>query len=124
MNSGRSVPEWIGNTPDTKVPDRVRLRVFEKYGGKCYLTGIKITARDPWEIEHVIPLSLGGENRESNLAPALKEPHKKKTAEDVRLKSKSYRIRKRNAGIKKKSRFPGSKDSPFKIKLDGTVVKR
>lgn len=27
---GRSVEEWIGATPDTAIPPRVRLRVFEK----------------------------------------------------------------------------------------------
>ena len=27
--------EWIGNTPDAKIPNAVRLRVFERYGGFC-----------------------------------------------------------------------------------------
>ena len=42
--TGRAVPEWIGATPDTKVPERVRLRVFNAYGGVCYLSKRKIRA--------------------------------------------------------------------------------
>lgn len=40
--TGRSVDEWHGANPDAHVPARVRLRVFERYGGKCWLTGRKI----------------------------------------------------------------------------------
>lgn len=42
--TGRSVPEWIGASPDTPVPPRVRARVFEAYGGICYRSGRKIMA--------------------------------------------------------------------------------
>lgn len=120
----RSIPEWIGKTDDTPVPDRVKLRVFEKYGGRCYLSGEKIWLGHKWEIEHVIALSAGGQNREGNLAPVLKEHHQEKTRSDMKFKAKSYRIRKRNAGIRKKSRFPGSRDSRYKKKIDGRVVER
>ena len=41
----RAVPEWIGKTPDTKVPPRVRLRVFEKHDGTCHISGRKIRPR-------------------------------------------------------------------------------
>lgn len=97
--TGRSVPEWIGATPDTPIPPRVRLRVFEAYGGVCYLSKRKIRAGDKWEAEHVIALANGGENRERNLAPALVEPHKAKTANDVAIKAKTDRIRKKHLGI-------------------------
>lgn len=97
--TGRAVPEWIGATPDTPVPPRVRLRVFEAFGGVCYLSKRKIRAGDKWELEHVLALTLGGENRERNLAPALIEPHKAKTAEDVATKAKTDRIRKKHLGI-------------------------
>lgn len=97
----RKVEEWRGSTPDAKVPDRVRLRIFERHGGCCYLTGRKIRAGEAWELDHVVALINGGEHRESNLAPALAAAHKAKTREDVRLKAKSARIRKRAAGIQK-----------------------
>lgn len=120
----RELPEWIGKTDDTPAPPRVRLRVFEKYNGICYLSGIKIMPGDKWELEHVIAIINGGENRESNMAPALVKPHKVKTAQDMKQKSKDYRVRAKHAGIRKPSRFPGSKDSRFKKKIDGSVVLR
>jgi 5-methylcytosine-specific restriction enzyme A len=75
-------------------------------------------------LEHVVALCNGGEHRESNLAPALVAPHKVKTAEDRKIKARSDRIRKRAAGIKKDSRFPCSRKSKWKKKIDGTVVLR
>lgn len=96
--AGRSLPEWIGKTPDTPAPPRVRLRVFEAYGGRCYLSGRKIVPGDKWELEHKLALSLGGENREANLAPALKDAHKAKTASDVKAKAKADRVRKKHLG--------------------------
>lgn len=97
----RSNPEWIGKTDDAKVPPRVRLRVFERYHGYCYLSGAKIMPGDAWELEHVVALINGGEHRESNLAPALGKPHKVKSRRDMAVKSKNYRVRARHAGIKK-----------------------
>ena len=98
----RSVPEWIGKTPDSKIPPRVMLRVFDRYGGKCHWSGRKITPQDDWDCDHVLALANGGENRESNLAPILRgKPHKEKTALDVAEKSKTERIRKKHLGIEK-----------------------
>ena len=42
MTTGRTVPEWIGKTPDTPAPPRVRLRIFETFGGRCAICGRKI----------------------------------------------------------------------------------
>lgn len=56
----RAVEEWIGRSDDTPVPARVRLRVFEAYGGRCYLSGRKIMAGDKWEIKHKLAIILGG----------------------------------------------------------------
>ena len=97
----RSVPEWIGKSDDSHIPARVRLRVFLRHNGTCYLSGRKIRPGEKFEMEHVLALSLGGENRESNLAPALVAPHKIKTKSDRRAKAKNDRVRKRHLGIKK-----------------------
>lgn len=120
----RHVEVWVGKTDDSPVPPRVRLRVFERYGGVCYLSGRKISAGDKWDLEHVVALCNGGLHREDNMAPALVEPHKIKTAADLKQKSKDYRVRAKHNGIKKPSRFPGSRDSRFKKKIDGSVVLR
>lgn len=121
--TGRSVPEWIGATPDTPVPPRVRLRVFEAHGGVCHLSGRKIRPGEPWDCDHVKALTNDGENRESNLAPALRDKHRAKTAEDVAEKAKVYRKRARHLGVK--SRKGRSLTHPkLKRRFDGTVVAR
>lgn len=95
----REVPEWIGKTDDTPIPPRVKLRVFERHGGVCHISGRKIAAGEAWDCDHVLALINGGENREANLAPALKQPHREKTNADVALKSKTARIREKHLGI-------------------------
>ncbi|GAA0212685.1 5-methylcytosine-specific restriction endonuclease McrA [Brevundimonas nasdae] len=100
----RTVDEWVGKSPDSPIPARVRARVFEAHGGRCYLSGRKIAAGESWECDHVIALVNGGENRESNLAPALREPHRQKTTRDVGIKSKIARIRAKHIGTWPESR--------------------
>ena len=121
----RDVPEWIGKTPDTPAPPRVRLRVFERHGGICHLTGRKITPADQWDLDHITALVNGGENREQNLAPALRQAHKDKTAQDVAQKAKDRRVRSKHLGIeKKRATIAGSKGTKWKRKIDGSVVPR
>lgn len=123
--SARSVPEWRGATPDTPIPPRVKLRVFEAHGGVCYLSKRKIRAGEKWDAEHVIAIINGGENRERNLAPALVAPHREKTARDVKIKAKTASIRMKHLGIKPKG---GRKiesrgfDKTKTKRFDGTVV--
>lgn len=102
----RNLPEWIGKTDDTPVPPRVKARVFLAHKGICHLSGRKIMPGDSWECDHVIAIINGGENRESNLAPALKAAHREKTNADVAEKSKVERIRQKHLGIFPKSRSP------------------
>lgn len=107
----RQVPEWIGKTDDSPIPARVRARVFEAHGGRCHISGRKIGAGEPWDCDHVIALINGGQNRESNLAPALRDKHREKTAQDVAVKSKTARMRAKHLGIwpKSKTRWPSRK---------------
>ena len=79
----RAVPEWIAKHDDEAIPPRVRARVFERAGGICHISGRKITAADQWDCDHIVALCNGGGHRESNLAPALRDKHRAKTAEDV-----------------------------------------
>lgn len=112
----RSVPEWRGRTPDTPAPPRVRLRVFDAHGGICHLTGIKIRPGDKWDLDHIQALCNGGENKESNLAPALRDAHKEKTAEDLAQKAKDRRVRAKHIGA-----APKKRKIPYR-KFDGTPV--
>lgn len=124
-NSGRAVPEWIGRTPSTPVPPRVRIRVFIRDDGRCQCgCNRRITVGEKWQTDHRPALINGGENRESKLITLLTEHHKKQTAVDVAEKSKVARIRARHLGIKKPSTFACSKASPWRKKISGEVVRR
>ena len=117
----RELPEWIGKTDDTPIPARVKLRVFEAHGGVCHLSGRKIRAGDPWDCDHVQALINGGQNRETNLAPALRDKHREKTAEDVAQKAETYRKRSKHLGLK----GPSSLTHPtLKRGFDGKVRPR
>lgn len=104
----RAVEEWIGKTDDSPIPPRVKLRVFQAHGGICHIAKRKIMPGEPWDAEHVKAIINGGENRESNLAPALRDKHPIKTAADMAEKARTYRKRKSNLGIKGRHRtIPG-----------------
>lgn len=117
----RTIEEWIGKTDDASIPARVKLRVYDKAKGVCVACTLR---SDSYECDHIIPLILGGEHREGNLQLLCKPCHKAKTRLDVKLKAKVARVRKRHLGIRKPSRFPGSRDSRWKKKMDGSVVSR
>jgi 5-methylcytosine-specific restriction protein A len=72
--------------------------------GVCHLSGRKIKTGEPWDCDHVKALINGGENRESNLAPALRDKHREKTAEDVAEKSHVYRMAAKHNGTWPKSK--------------------
>ena len=112
----RSLPEWVGKTPNEKVPARVALRIWDRCGGCCHISGRKIAAGEAWELDHIVALVNGGSHSEGNLAPALKDKHREKTRDDVREKSIAAAKRKKYLGLKPKSSrpMPGSRDSPYK----------
>lgn len=122
----RSVPEWIGRTPDSTPPPRVKLRVLERHNYTCFWSKQKINPGDKVEFDHVIALVLGGENRESNLVPALSEEHKVKTRKDVIEKVKRAKSLKKRYGLAKKTSRPmnGSKASGWKHKMNGDWERR
>lgn len=123
--TGRAVPEWVGSSPDTAVPPRVKLRVWDAHGGRCHIAKRKIMATEPWDLDHVIALiNWSGEghgNRESNLAPALRDKHRQKTAADAAEKSAVYIARAKHLGIKKPGGF---RKGPTYRGIDGQVKER
>lgn len=119
----RSVKEWVGKHDDSHVPERVRDRVFLKYRGVCYLSGREIRTGEKWEAHHIKALWKGGEHRETNLAPALVEPHKAETRKDRALKANDDRVRKKHLGIRKRQSrpMPGTRASGIRKRMDGRV---
>ncbi len=120
----RSVDEWIGKTDDAKVPDHVRLRIFEREKGICHISGRKITPADQWDLDHKKALCNDGEHREFNLFPALRDKHREKTKADVAERADTNSLRSRHFGIKRKSTMPGSRDSKWKRTMDGRTIPR
>lgn len=94
----REVPAWQGKTDDAAIPARVRARVFERFGGRCALSGRKIGAGEPWQLDHIVPLILGGAHAEANLQPVSVDAHKLKTATDVKAKAKAARCHAKHFG--------------------------
>lgn len=122
--TGRSTPEWIGATPDSAIPPHVRLRVFERHGGVCHIARRKIRAGEPWDCDHITALAdwmgEGHGNRESNLAPALRDKHREKTSAENALRAVTRTKKAKHFGIK--SEKPGG----FRgwRKMNGEIVWR
>ncbi len=104
----RAVPEWIGSTPDAKIPDRVKLRIWDREGGRCWISGRKIMPGEPYDFDHKVALINGGEHRESNLFPALRDKHREKTREDVAEKAATAATRKSHILPREPSRLRGA----------------
>ena len=107
----RTPPEWIGKTDDTKIPPRVSARVFDRANGICHCCNLPIKVPfETWDADHRIALINGGENRESNLAPAHSHCHIKKTRQDVAEKAKVASVRGKHIGTKRpSSKLAGNK---------------
>ncbi len=118
----RSVPEWIGKTPDTAIPARVKARVFGKEPyPPCANCGRLIVPWEGWQCDHTKALVNGGENRESNLQVLCLSCHVLKTASDVAEKATIARKRKKHLGIKRRQSrpMPGTKASGIRKPLGG-----
>jgi hypothetical protein len=116
----RSPPEWIGDTPDTAVPPRVKVRVFDREHGRCHSCRRKVAAGERWTCEHRKALVNGGENRESNLGVTCDWCLPDKNAADVAEKSSVYRKRAKHIGAVNRS----GHQSKFKRKVSGETVLR
>lgn len=108
-----------------------RARIFTAHGGICGLSGVKIGPTDAWHIEHRVPVALGGSNDDENLYPALVEPHKDKTRDDVKRIAKA----KRQSGVEGGQKARRDKrgfgliqsrvfDKTLRKKFNGKVEKR
>ncbi len=123
----RSTDEWIGKHDDAAIPLRVKERIARAACDHCVKCDRKVGEKLRPEFDHVTPLILGGQNRESNIQLLCHECHGAKTKLDVKLKAKVARVRtKLSLGIKtaKGRPMPGSKASGLRKRMDGTVERR
>ena len=67
-------------------------RALKDAGGRCLMCGLET---DVLEVDHVVPLALGGEDAEGNTLAMCAACHRKKTREDVRAIRKADRIKRK-----------------------------
>lgn len=99
----RPVPEWIGKDETVRIPEKVWLRVLERYGWTC-----QRCFRDPrlykeLQRDHIIALvNWVGEpphgHRESNLQPLCEACHGIKSRKDVATRALSSGRKKMRPG--------------------------
>lgn len=119
----RSNDEWIGATDDQRAPPRVRERIFTR-DNTCHLCNCEIQTGQKWDLDHVVALINGGENREKNLRPAHRKCHVEKTAIDLAEKAKVAVIRKKHLGITRPKQTIKSAPFPKSEKPKKAVVYR
>ena len=104
-----------------------RLNLFLKRKGTCAACSQKIDAGKAWDIDHILPLALGGTNAPDNLQILCRPCHRSKTSHsDIPRIAKTKRLKAHHLGARAPSRrpIPGSRRSPWKRKMDGSVLKR
>jgi 5-methylcytosine-specific restriction enzyme A len=103
-----------------------RLALFLAAKGQCQACGWRLDPGIRWEIDHIVPLALGGDDTDANLQVLCKACHGGKTArQDKPRLAKALRQQLFHLGARK-SRFPlfGSKKSELKRRVDGKIVRR
>jgi hypothetical protein len=137
MSKGRSLKGEAPITPPEYTITRstrrqffstsFRLTLFLKRKGTCASCYQKIDAGKAWDIDHILPLALGGTNEPENLQILCKPCHQSKTSQsDIPRIAKTKRVKAYHLGARSPSSrtIPGSRRSPWKRKLDGSVVRR
>lgn len=121
----RPTPEWIGRKPETPIPPRVKLRIWLRQDGRCADCERKLCVGERPQFDHVVALVNGGEHRESNLRMLCPWCHILKTRADVTEKSRAAKRAKSHRGLRnKRSRWPYGRNSPWKKKISGELVRR
>lgn len=102
-----------------------RANLFYAHQGICHICSGKI-GPEQWEVEHIIPIAMGGDDELSNMAPAHIKCHRVKSKTDAHNLAKSNSVRAKHFGFKAKSSkpLPCGKDSPWKKTFNNGVVRR
>ena len=109
-----------------KITAKRRADIFLSRGGTCHLCNMKVVPGEDWDVSHDIPLEAGGKDDESNWFVAHRKCHRVHTSTvDMPLIAKVKRVHQRHIGAKQsKSPLPGGRNSKWKKRLDGSVVRR
>ena len=103
-----------------------RLELFLAAGGACQICGWRLLPGTRWEVDHILPLSLGGRDETSNLQVLCAPCHGTKTRTiDRPALAKAERLRARHLGARRTRHvIPGSRGSRWRKRLDGRVEPR
>ncbi len=105
----RAVSEWIAKHDNEAIPARVKVRVFDRAGGRCAICTLSIVGKLRPAYDHIKALVNGGAHRESNLSLLCVPCHSVKTRVDIAEKATTYRKRTKHLGIKSKRRTIGGR---------------
>ena len=121
----RAVTYWVAIRDNAPIPPRVRLRVFDRFDGRCQCgCNRKMLAGEAWDCVDTVALINGGTHSEGNLQPLLTAHHRVKTKADVAIKSKTARVRAKHLGLRKRSSFQTNRSGPYRQKMNGTIERR
>jgi 5-methylcytosine-specific restriction endonuclease McrA len=109
-----------------RLSTRARLELFLGAHGRCKACDRLLTPGTRWEVDHVVPLALGGADTDENLQVLCSPCHAGKTAtRDIPAIAKTERIKARHLGARRARRpMPGGRNSQWKRTIDGRVVER
>lgn len=109
-----------------RITAKMRADIFLTHNGMCHLCKMKVVPGEDWDVSHEIPLEAGGVDDSSNWLVAHRKCHRTHTATvDAPLIAKVKRIHQKHVGAKKsRSPMPLGRNSKFKRKMDGTIVRR
>jgi 5-methylcytosine-specific restriction endonuclease McrA len=122
--------KWLLPAERKSLTPKQRETIFLREHGICHICGFLIdTVREEWEADHLIAYELTGKSGKDFLEeykPAHIKCHDVKTADDMKIIVKNRNVRHKHLGIKKKSKnpMPGSRNSRWKRRMDGTVEER
>jgi len=111
-------------TPRKSLTAKQRHKMFIDRSGKCCVCGGKVDGvKDRWIDEHLVPLADGGTNDLDNRGIAHETCARSKTSKEATDRAKHRSAAQRHFGAKRAT-MPGSRNSPWKKKMNGQVVPR
>lgn len=105
---------------------RRRLAIFQAADAICHLCGEKIDGtRERWEVEHPIPIAMGGSDDDADLRPAHVSCHARKTKADATAIAKAKRIAAKHGGAyRPRSTFATARSGGWRKPIHGNAVRR
>lgn len=87
---------FVVETPRKAMTPARRRRILGQHGWTCAREGCEVSVY--LEIDHVVPVWMGGAEEDENLEPLCDPHHKEKTARDAAARAKVKRLHKAGNG--------------------------